>query len=726
MSDPRFERIQRIVGEALELDAAARERYLARVCGTDLELRREVERILARGDDGGEEFLEPLGQPKPAQPRVLGEFELVRELGRGGMGVVYLARQRSLSRDVAVKVLVESPATGRTNVERFHREARAAARLRHPGIVPVIADGQDGDTHWFAMEYVRGHDLARELGLQRAGEVLASDRPFLPRPGDPTHAARIAQVAADLADALEYTHANVLVHRDIKPQNILIQEDGRVQIVDFGLVRDEAQGAITQTGELAGTPHYMSPEQARVQRAKVDHRTDIYSLGVVLYEMATLKRPFEGKTSADVLSKIQTGEPRAPRALNPTLPRDLQTICQKAMAKAPDARYPNAAALRDDLRRFLGHQAIHAKPPSWSMRAGRWVRHRRVPIAALVLVAAAATLGNWRATRAAHLRTLGLLTVGARAADGGPVEGTVSVQLLDPITGIAGAHQPLGSVPLIGRRLAPGSYRVHLAPSRGAAPRLFVREIAAGQSTSIEATVRPEQNLRTDMVRLDGGLLALRDENAPLVAINGLDIPIEPFWIDTAEVSNAVYADFLADTGYPPPDHWGKIGPEHDDLPVCNVSWHDAVAYAEWAGKHLPSYAEWNFAARGASVRIFPWADPVPGEYRGNVNFARIATTRDVEERLYFERAAPVRSFPEARTPEGLYHMFGNLWELTETPPADRRDDEFLPMPAHRIAAGHAWDAGTVGHTLRTFSFVGVERTSALFRTGFRCIALDP
>lgn len=726
MSDPRFERIQRIVGEALELDPLARDAYLARVCGSDAELRREVERILDRGAGEVGDFLEPPTAPTRVQPRMLGEFELLSELGRGGMGVVYLARQRSLSREVAVKVLVEGPATTKKVVERFHREARAAARLRHPGIVPVIADGQDGDTHWFAMEYVRGHDLARELGLQRAGEVLASDRPFLPRPGEPNHAARIAEVAASVADALEYTHTSGMVHRDIKPQNILIQKDGRVQIVDFGLVRDESLGAITQTGELAGTPHYMSPEQAKLQRAKVDHRTDIYSLGVVLYEMATLKRPFEGKTSADVLSKIQTGEPRAPRSLNPTLPRDLQTICQKAMAKEPDARYASAAALRDDLRRFLGHQAIVARPPSLSVRVGRWVRRRRVPIAALVLVTAAAAIGNWRATRAAHLRTLGLLTVEARTADGSPIEGTVSVQLLDPITGVAGTRQSLGTLPLVGRRLAPGSYRVQLTPRDGAAPRLYVREIAAGQSTSIEATVRPEQNLRTDMVRLDGGLLALRDENAPLVAINGLDIAIEPFWIDTAEVSNAEYAEFLGSTGYPPPDHWGKIGPEHDELPVCNVSWHDAVAYAEWAGKHLPSFAEWTFAARGTSGRIFPWADPVPGEYRGNVNFARIATTRDVEERLYFERAAPVRSFPEAQSPDGLYHLFGNLWELTETPPADRRGDEYLPMPAHRIAAGHAWDAGSVGHTLRTFSFVGVERTSALFRTGFRCIALDP
>ena len=366
MTDPRWERIRSLIGRALEFEGAERAAFLDQACGKDRELLREIQEFLERGDLAGEsQFLEPPALSRSGLEKlVLGDFELVRELGRGGMGVVYLARQKGLEREVAVKVLVESLATTATAVARFHREARAAARLRHPGIVQVIADGQSENTHWFAMEYVPGHDLGRELQLQRTGQLLAGRGAFLPPLGTPNHLPTVARVCADVADALHYAHLNGLVHRDIKPHNILVQSDGRVQIADFGLVRDELLGSLTITGEIAGTLHYMSPEQARIKKTPIDHRTDVYSLGVVLYELATLQRPFEGATSAEVLGKIQRDEPRSMRRINRRVPRDLETICGKAMAKDPRARYADAKALADDLRRFLAHEAIVATPPA--------------------------------------------------------------------------------------------------------------------------------------------------------------------------------------------------------------------------------------------------------------------------------------------------------------------------------------------------------------------------
>ncbi len=191
-------------------------------------------------------------------------------------------------------------------------------------------------------------------------------------------------------------------------------------------------------------------------------------------------------------------------------------------------------------------------------------------------------------------------------------------------------------------------------------------------------------------------------------------------------MSNAAYRRFLVDTGHEAPSHWPRVGPEHDELPVVNVSWRDAVAYAEWAGKHLPSFAEWTWAARGAENRLYPWKDGVRGELKGNVKDdgdEQISVDRAVREAQYFQEAEAVVSHPEARSPEGIYNLLGNVSELTETPPVQLRDETPIPMPLQRIVAGSQWDA-SIPYTLEHFGFQFVERSSADFRTGFRCIAV--
>ncbi|MCA8957795.1 MAG: serine/threonine protein kinase, partial [Planctomycetes bacterium] len=284
MPDPRWERIRELVEAALDLAPGDRPAFLDASCGGDAALRAEVEDLLRHASEAPTDFVAPpsdLSTTAPPAGMQLGEFTLVEELGRGGMGVVYRARQASLQRDVAVKVLVRNLATGTSDLERFHREARAAAKLDHPHITQIYQDGVAGDVHWYAMELVAGHSLQRELQLQRSAEP-GSDV-LLPLRNRPGHIAAVAGLVADVAEALAHAHQHGVVHRDVKPANLLLDRTGRVKIVDFGIARDQSLGALTHSDQVLGSVHYMSPEQARQITVSVDHRTDVYSLGVVLY-----------------------------------------------------------------------------------------------------------------------------------------------------------------------------------------------------------------------------------------------------------------------------------------------------------------------------------------------------------------------------------------------------------------------------------------------------------
>jgi serine/threonine protein kinase len=282
-------------------------------------------------------------EPSPP-PHRLGRFELLAEVGRGGFGTVYKARDPELERTVAVKVLRPSRLAGATGLERFVREARSAARLQHPGIVPIHEVGQQGGVPYLVSDFVAGVTLAESLSARRP---------------DPREA---AQAVAAVADALQYAHEHGVVHRDVKPANILLGEDGAPRLTDFGVAkRDAGDVTVTSEGDVLGTPAYMSPEQARGAGHRVDGRTDVYSLGVVLYQMLTGELPFRGTQQA-LLHQVVHDEPRLPRGLNDRVPRDLETVCLKAMAKEPGRRYATAGALADDLRRLLRGEPIRARP----------------------------------------------------------------------------------------------------------------------------------------------------------------------------------------------------------------------------------------------------------------------------------------------------------------------------------------------------------------------------
>jgi serine/threonine protein kinase len=288
-----------------------------------------------------------------AVPRVFSDrYELTHLIARGGMAEVYRARDRLLDRPVALKVLFPELSVDRAFVERFRREAQNAAKLSHPNIVPVFDWGEDAGSYFIVMEYIAGRALSAVL-----------------REAGPLDPARAADIASQVAAALASAHRHGVVHRDIKPGNVLITEDGQVKVTDFGIARAvNTEESLTQTGAVMGTATYFSPEQA--EGIEVDARTDIYSLGVVLFEMLTGRPPFLGETPVSVASKHVRDIAPMPRELLDTVPVELESVTMKAMAKLPDQRYPDADDFRADLLRFLEGQPVHAEAQAGNAATG--------------------------------------------------------------------------------------------------------------------------------------------------------------------------------------------------------------------------------------------------------------------------------------------------------------------------------------------------------------------
>jgi len=374
--------------------------------------------------DGGLEHEEL----RPSTP--LGDFRILREVGRGGMGVVYEAEQMSLGRRVALKVLPFAAVLDSRYLRRFKNEAQAAAHLHHTHIVPVHAVGCDRGVHYYAMQFIEGPTLAGLIAELRGRAAGGGDNPspaLAALTPERSHESRhfcggVARLGIQAAQALHYAHDSGVVHRDIKPANLIVDADGHLWITDFGLASTRQDSGLTMTGDVLGTLRYMSPEQALGQ--PVDHRTDLYSLGVTLYELLALEAAFPGDDPNRILQALAVAEPVPLRARNPAVPPELETILLKAMAKDPADRYATGRELAEDLERFLEDKPIRARRPTLRERAAKWARrHRRVvaaSVAALVVAVAGLAVSNLLIREQRDLaaaRGDRLQTLNARAGD---------------------------------------------------------------------------------------------------------------------------------------------------------------------------------------------------------------------------------------------------------------------------------------------------------------------
>ncbi|MFO0979301.1 MAG: serine/threonine-protein kinase [Planctomycetaceae bacterium] len=293
--------------------------------------------------------------------RYFGDYELIEEIARGGMGVVYKARQVNLNRTVALKMILSGHLATETDIQRFRAEAEAAANLDHPGIVPIFEIGQHDGQHYFSMGYIDGQSLSQRV----------KDGPLEPK--------LAADLTRKIAEAIAYAHEKGVIHRDLKPANVLLDSVGEPRVTDFGLARRmESDSGLTKTGSVMGTPSYMPPEQAAGRTSEVGVLADVYSLGALLYCLLTGRPPFQAATPAETMRQVMDQEPVSVVSLNSGIPRDLETICHKCLQKDPAKRYQSARELAEDLGRWQRGEPITARAVSTTERVTRWVRRNPI------------------------------------------------------------------------------------------------------------------------------------------------------------------------------------------------------------------------------------------------------------------------------------------------------------------------------------------------------------
>lgn len=445
MRDDQLKTPLEIFEAALDVAPHERASWVERACGDNAELAADVHSLLAAHGEAGD-FLDdgltvaqsPGAGGRSVEPfimpgRQLGDFLIEQQIGAGGMGVVYRAQQISLNRPVALKVLPPHLRSSESARTRFQREVEAAARLRHRNVVAVYTTGEELGTAYYAMELIIGSPLSqvveelRQRPVRQVGSCLPVDAPegaldksthgrsseLTPPPGEVTPPAvdlaslttpdgyfsEVAKLMMKVAEGLAYAHSMQVIHRDIKPSNLLLGRDGEIHISDFGLARLMEEPGLTRTGDLLGTPYYMAPEQISAGYGAIDERTDVYALGATLFELLTLRKPFPGENREQVITKILHKEPTPPRSINRLVPRDLDTICLKALEKDPARRYASAADIAEDLRRFIERRPILARREGPVGRGIAWTRRHRAWSAAIAGICVLVVLAAFFAYR---------------------------------------------------------------------------------------------------------------------------------------------------------------------------------------------------------------------------------------------------------------------------------------------------------------------------------------
>ena len=407
-----------------------------------------------------------------ARVRYFGDYELLEEIARGGMGVVYRARQVNLKRIVALKMILAGQLAGEQDVRRFHAEAEAAAELDHPNIVPIYEVGEHEGQHYFSMALVEGESLACKVA-----------KGVLP-------AREAAELIEQVARAIAYAHEQGVIHRDLKPANVLLDEEGRPRVTDFGLAkRIEGDGGLTATGQVLGTPGFMPPEQAAGKHDRIKETADVYSLGAILYTLLTGRPPFQADNPLDTLLQVLEQEPVSPRLLNPKLPKDLETICLKCLEKEPHRRYAGADELADDLTRYLSDEPIRARPLGNVERVWRWARKQRRSVAltaGAALATAVLVVGGLLGWYAYQQWQLGYVTFSTTSLESPHLVAEVLDGQDRPVTGrfTVPTQQPMP--------LASDSYRLRVSAS-GRLSETFQFLVGRGRQDEYKLTLEDSQ-----------------------------------------------------------------------------------------------------------------------------------------------------------------------------------------------------------------------------------------
>ena len=638
--------------------------------------------------------------------KTISHYEILEKLGEGGMGVVYLAEDSKLERKVAIKFLPRHIATHSDEWERFKIEAKAAAALNHPNIATIHAIEEVNDEIFIVMEHIDGQELKERISK---GPITIKES---------------IKIAIQIAEGLNAAHEKDIVHRDIKSSNVMITEKGKAKIMDFGLAKIRGGVQLTREQSTIGTAAYMSPEQARGEPA--DHRADIWAFGVVVYEMLTGQLPFKGDYEQVVIYSILNNDPEPIDNLRTGIPAEIQEIVQKSLLKDVEKRNQSAGeiiGIMEALKRKFDSGQLITSGQKIKLRKRR-KKYIYGIIATFVIVVTSVGLYYWQSSKAK--RTEALLERLRPAVETGQFDeafnilnasgvtlktlkdkdlvmqmgGNLSVQT-SPVGALVtltrvlskpdlskGEAFAIGRTPAKEHLLVAGEYLVHMS-FEGRNSVEFLVQIAPGESLEIKRTLLERKEEFTDMVRIDEGL-----------SLDGESIP--SFLIDKHEVTNGEFLDFVTGRGYREQKYWpenmmiegvltpwesaiqkfvdktGISGPRFwsggrypegkEHYPVVGISWYEARAYGQWAGKNLPDWGQWWRAALGEKESARPWGNDVQ--------------TTHLRANFGFRGAQPVGSYPLGVSLFGCFDMAGNVREWLQDSRVSQK---------HRTVVGGSW-----------------------------------